>query len=126
MNTYLIISSTLIILMMIAHSYLGEKLILRPLQTSKDLPIVRGSQDNTRSTLRFAWHVTSVLGFGIALILFYYAGFDGLSAEQSAVIRIFSVTFFISFLVALVGSKGRHLSWAVFLALSILTWVSAS
>lgn len=56
--------------MVIAHSVVGKILILIPIQKTEGLPAVRGSVRNTRSMPRFAWHVTSVLGIGIACILF--------------------------------------------------------
>jgi len=110
--------------MVIVHSIIGEKLILIPLRKSTDLPVVRGSSKNTKMTLRFTWHVTSVIGAGIACILFYYSQFSELTSEQCVVLRILSVTFFLSFIVSVVGSRAGHPSWIVFLIISILTWMS--
>jgi hypothetical protein len=123
MNYYLLISGVLTIFMGIAHSIIGEALILRPLQKTDGLPAVRGSVRATKSTLRFTWHVTSVFGFGSSIILLYYCSRQEFSADQIFVLRILSLTNFVSFLVAIIGSGGRHLSWLVFIFVSVLTWL---
>ena len=124
MNYYLLVSAILMAIMGIAHSVVGEIKILQPLESSKDLPAVRGSTRHTRLTLRFTWHITTVLGFGIAAILFLYSQAMVLQAQQVVVVQIFSITFFISFLVSLIGSRARHPSWIVFLIASVLTWLA--
>src|SRR5688500_3758159 len=106
-NYYLLISAILTIVTCIAHSVIGEILILRPLQKAKGLPAVRGNVRTTKLTLRFTWHVTSVLGFGIAIILFYYCRLTAFGTEQLFVLRTISLTFFISFLVSIIGSRAR-------------------
>ena len=112
--------------MVIAHSVLGELWILIPLQKTEGLPAVRGSKRFTKSTLRFAWHVTTVLGLGVACIFFYYAQFTEFTSDQISVLRILSVTFFVSFIVSIVGARARHPSWIVMLIVSILTWLSTN
>ena len=126
MNVYLIISGILTALMAIVHSVVGEILILIPLQKAEGLPAVRGSVRTTRSTLRFTWHVTSVFGIGIAFIFFYYSRFTEFNSEQIYILRTLSLTFLASFVVAIVGSRARHPSWAVFIFVSILTWLSTN
>ena len=84
-----------------------------------------GSTRVAKETLRFAWHVTSVLGIGIAVILFYYASIPKLAPDQIYVLRVLSLTCQASFVVAIVGSRARHPSWIVFLLVSILIWLGA-
>ncbi len=112
------------VVLALAHSIVGERLILIPLARVADLPPVGGSVRQTRRTLRFAWHVTSVLGLGLAAILLRYAQLAELDGEQILLVRILSLTFAASFVVALVGSKARHPSWVVFLLVAILTWLA--
>ena len=126
MNTYLVASGILTILMAIAHTVAGEMLILIPLQKAEGLPAVRGSIRTTKATLRFTWHVTSVFGIGIAFIFFYYSGLTEFNPEQIYILRILSLTFLVSFVVAIVGSRARHPSWAVFIFVSILTWLNTN
>lgn len=126
MNTYLVVSGVLTAVLAIAHSIVGELRILIPLEKVADLPAVGGSVRQTRRTLRFAWHVTSVFGLGFAAILLRYAQFGEFDTEQVRLLRILSATFAASFLVAIVGSRGKHPAWIVFLIVAGLTWASTS
>ena len=125
MNVYLLIAAILTVLTAGVHSVVGEKLIISPLMKSRDLPTISGSVWIVRKTLRFAWHLTTVLGIGIAAILFYYAGIETLGPEQVVIVKILSATFFASFLVSLIGARGRHPSWVAFLLAAGLTWLGA-
>ena len=78
-----------------------------------------------RRTLRFAWHVTSVLGFGVAAVLVHCARLTPLDADSARVVRIIALTCAASFVVALVGSRARHPSWVVFLIVAILSWLGS-
>jgi hypothetical protein len=126
LNTYLVISGILTVLLSIAHTIIGEILILIPMQKSEGIPAVRGSVATTKRTLRFTWHITSVLGIGIAFLLFHYAKFAALTPDHVYVLRILSLTFLVSFVVSIVGSKARHPSWVVFLIVSILIWLGTN
>lgn len=125
MNAYLLTASLLIVATAVVHSVLGELWIIGKLDP-RGLPALRGSRAATRRTLRFTWHVTSVLGLGIAAVVLYLASVERLTAEQTAVLRVISVTLFASFLVAIVGSRGRHPSWLVFLIVAGLVWRGAA
>lgn len=121
MNAALLLAIALLIVLGVAHSYLGERYILVRLFRRTDLPHLRGSDTFTRQTLRFAWHITSVAWFGIATLLFLLARSDGPlpTADIGAVV---AVTALISSIVALVGARGRHASWIVFLIIAGLVW----
>jgi hypothetical protein len=95
-----------------AHSYLGERYILMRLFRRDDLPKLLGGTEFTKGTLRFAWHLTSVAWIGLAAALL----------APSRVAEVVALTFGISGLVALAGSRGRHLSWIVFFAIAALAW----
>ncbi len=116
------IGSILLLIIGVAHSYLGERYILIRLFRRKDLPKLFGSDEFTKNTLRFAWHLTTVAWWGFAAILFHLAQ----SGEGSGSVgKIIGVTFLIHFVIALLSSKGKHLSWVVFLAIG-LTAIYAS
>ena len=123
MNGYLVTASMLTVLMALVHSVVGEILILIPLHKREGRSGGRGL--TTRAVLRFTWHILSVLGLGMAVILWHYSRFAALTADQIAVLRILALTFLVSFGIALAGSRARHPSWAVFLAVAGLTWLSA-
>lgn len=100
----------LIIMIGCAHSYLGERYILTRL-FHRPLPRLFGSDDFTRKTLRFAWHITTVawLGFGAILLLVHRGDLSKVS-----ILGVIGITFGISAAIALVASRGRHLSWVFF------------
>jgi len=100
----------------IAHSYLGERHLLMRLLRSEQLPRVFGRPEFAARTLRFAWHVTSVAWFGFAAILFLLARPP---VSSGAIGIVIGSTFLVHFAVALAGSRGKHLSWPVFLAIGL-------
>lgn len=119
MSALLPIAAILAILLGLAHSYLGERYILIRLFRRSDLPRLFGSDWFTRRTLRFAWHLTTVTFWGFAAILLLAGSPSGPDFRQHALIAV-AATFFISGVLALVASRGRHLSWVVFLAIGVL------
>jgi hypothetical protein len=115
----LLIASALLVAIAAAHSYLGERYILIRLFRREDLPRLRGSDSFTKKTLRFAWHITSVAWLGFAAILVVLARH---SMPASPVARVVGATFLVSAAVSGFGSRGRHYSWIVFLAIGLLAW----
>lgn len=116
------IASILLLIIGVAHSYLGERYILIRLFRREDLPKLFGGDEFTKSTLRFAWHLTTVAWWGFAAILFHLAQSGGATGSVG---NIIGVTFLIHFAIALLGSKGKHLSWVFFLVIG-LTAIYAS
>ena len=108
----------------IAHSVLGEKLVLGPLFERGEVPKLLGSTTFARNTLRFTWHVTTVLLVGIGAVVLVLARLP-VEHQSVTVLRILSVTFGVSTLVSLVGARGKHFSWWVFLVISVLLWFGA-
>jgi len=112
----------LIICIGVIHSYLGEKYILMRL-FRQPLPKLFGDDSFTRQTLRFVWHLLTVAWFGFAaLIILVHTGNVSNPNLLNAVGTMFAVTA----ITALVASRGRHLSWIVFGAISVLCYVAAS
>ncbi len=123
MNPLLGTAATLAILTAGAHSYLGERYLLIRLFRRTDLPKLLGGTEFTKRTLRFAWHLTSIAWLGFAALLVSLGrGGGGTLAELSWVV---CGTFVVSSLVALIGSRGRHLSWVVFLGIAVLVWLGS-
>jgi hypothetical protein len=117
----LLIAAALLVAIAAAHSYLGERYILIRLFRRENLPKLRGSDSFTKKTLRFAWHITSIAWLGFAAILVVLAQRSG---DTSHVARIVGATFLVSAAVSGLGSKGRHYSWIVFLAIGLLAWLT--
>ena len=116
----LLLAATLVVLVGLAHSYLGEKFILMRL-FRQPLPRLFGDDWFTRQTLRFAWHLTTVAWFGFAAILVLMAHPP---VTIGALGTVVGVTFMIHFLIALLGTRGRHLSWILFLVIGICAFYS--
>ena len=113
MKLALYISALLLVAVGFAHSYLGERYLLRRLFRRDNLPELFGGTEFTTRTLRFAWHVTTVAWLGFAAVLVLLADPP---ASSGAIGLVIGLTFLIHGAVALFGSRGRHLSWLVFLA----------
>ena len=112
------IAAALLVAVGLAHSYLGERYILRRL-LRRDLPTLFGDDVFTKRTLRFAWHVTTIAWWGLAGLLVWGLG------DAEASLRWIAATCLATGIVALIGSRGRHLSWVVFFAIAGLVWWAA-
>jgi hypothetical protein len=123
MRSALYLAAALIVLVSLAHSYLGERYLLVRLFRKSELPKLFGGTEFTKQTLRFAWHVTSVAWLGLAGVLLVIARGPGRERE---VLRVVAATFVAHFAISLAGSRGKHLSWVAFLAIGILGAYAAS
>lgn len=125
MNIHFAAAAVLLLAIGAAHSWLGEKYILIPLFRSATLPRLFGGQEFTRRTLRFAWHLTTVAWWGTAALLLVMSRAQpgGSLVSLSTVI---AVTLLACAVTSFVGSRGRHLSWVVFLAAALLVWAGAA
>ena len=121
MNFYFVVAAFLTLAIGLAHSWLGERYILMRLFRRQNIPHLFGSDTFTKRTLRFAWHLTTVAWFGAAALLLILASYP-LDASARMLSRVIAATFLVSAVVALVGSRGRHLSWVVFLLIAGLVW----
>lgn len=101
-------AAALVAFLGIAHSLLGERYILVRL-FKRDLPKVLGNTEFTRRTLRFAWHLTTVLALGIAALLVQLAG----GAPPRSLVHTAGWTLVLAGLLPLIHTRGVHLSWIV-------------
>lgn len=105
----------------LVHSYLGEKYILTRL-FRQPLPKLFGSDHFTRQTLRFVWHVLTIAWFGFAaVVLLLYLG----EPTRSGLLNVVGATFAVTGIIALLASRGKHLSWVVFGTIAILCFMDA-
>jgi hypothetical protein len=121
-STLLLIAAVLTFAVGIAHSVLGEKLLLIRLFRRSDLPTLAGSATFAARTLRFAWHITTVAwwGFGAMLVL---ASRDALTPENSLI--AVAVTMLVTAAMILFASRGKHLAWPVFAAIAAVAFWAA-
>lgn len=96
----------------VVHSVLGERYILIRLFRRNNLPKLFGGTEFTIQTLRFAWHITTIAWWGFAA-LFVLLAENSFSFQNLSI--VLAATFLVTSAIALVASRGRHLSWPVFL-----------
>lgn len=118
----LYIAALLMIAVGIAHSYLGERYILIRLFRRSDLPKLFGGTEFTIRTLRFAWHITSIAWLGFAAILVLLAH-PPITIHSVSI--VLAVTLLSTAVAILVGSRGKHLAWPVFLIAGIIALYAA-
>ena len=118
MSLAAIVGATLAFGVGAAHSYLGERYILIRLFRRPDLPQLFGSDVFTRRTLRFTWHLTTLAWWGLGVLLLLLAQDASTAALGAAIAGTFAATA----LLTLLGSRGRHLAWPVFLGIAAAAW----
>ena len=118
----LLAAAVLILLTGCAHSYLGERYILIRLFQLGSLPRLFGGTEFTEGTLRFAWHITTVAWWALAWLLFL-AHQQALSTSN--VLHVIAGAAVASAALPLFFTRGRHLSWVVFLLVAALVFFAA-
>jgi len=106
----LLLAAVLCILLGLAHSVLGERFILTRLFRRENLPRLFGGTEFTTQTLRFAWHLTTVLWWGFAALLWRM---DSAAFSRSYVLLVIGCTSIAAGFLPLIHTRGRHLSWVV-------------
>ena len=125
MNACLITGAILAVLISFAHSYLGERFILTRLLRQTTFPHLFGSDQFTRQTLRFAWHLSSIAWLGLGAVMLSFTIADPVQVREIALQSI-TVTFALHALITGYATRGRHLGWIVFLAIALVTWLGLS
>ncbi|MBP3983849.1 hypothetical protein J5837_05350 [Pseudoxanthomonas helianthi] len=116
-------AALLIFLLGLAHSVLGERFILVRLFRRDNLPKLFGGTEFTARTLRFAWHITTVAWWGIAVLLWTAASGN---PTRTSVLTVLGYTLVLSGILPLALTRGRHLSWLVlFLSGGLVLWCAA-
>lgn len=110
----LVAAATLMILLGLAHSVLGERYLLIRLFRRPDLPKLFGGTAFTTRTLRFAWHLTTVIAWGLAAVVLQVG--DLPDADGRRIALILAITLVVSGLLPLIITRGCHLSWLVLFA----------
>ena len=119
----LYVAAAIIFLLGVAHSLMGERYILSRLFRRCELPPVLGGPQFTQGTLRFTWHLTSLMAFAFAVVLVQLAQ-DNARPDMAATI---GWTMMLAGLLPVYFTRGRHLSWIGFFAAggACLWWSAA-
>jgi len=122
MNTdwFLLASGSLILGLGLFHSVLGEKYLVRRLLRRDNIPHLFGDDSFTKLTIRYAWHLLTILALGCGAILLYLA-VD--ANPHKPVAAILAVTFVAAGLWGIVSTRARHLSWIVLIVAGLLAGV---
>ena len=118
----LLTAATLIFLLGLAHSVLGERYLLIRLFRRQDLPKLFGGTAFTTRTLRFAWHLTTVIAWGLAAVVLQLGKLP--EAAGRSIGMTLAITLLLSSLLPLLFTRGRHLAWVVLFAAGalVLAW----
>jgi hypothetical protein len=119
----LLSAAGLTVLLGAGHSYLGERALIGPLLRMDGLPRILGDVGHTRTILRFAWHLTSLLWWGLAAILAYMHFVP--AATSRPFLWMIVVVFAISGAVVLPATRGAHKSWVYFFAIAAMAGYAA-
>jgi hypothetical protein len=107
----LVASAVLIAGLGLFHSVMGERYIVRRVMR-REQPKLFGSDEFTKRTMRFAWHVTTLFAWAIAAVLI-------LDPNREILLTV-AGTMVLAAILTIVVSHGRHLSWLVELAVAAL------
>jgi hypothetical protein len=123
-DPYLKTAAALAFAVGLLHSWLGERYILIRLFRRRNLPQLFGGDVFTKRTLRFAWHLTTLAWWGFAVLLLGASARAPLSAPDRGMAAVIGGTFLVSGVYAFVATRGRHLSWVIFLGIALATWLA--
>mgnify|MGYP003660472062 CR=1 FL=1 len=118
----LYLAAVLIALLGLVHSVLGERYILVRLFRREGLPKLFGSTAFTTQTLRFAWHLTTVVWWGLAALIVVAAR---RALQPADVLHAIAWIALVSGFFPLVFTRGKHLAWVVFFAVAALLFLGA-
>lgn len=118
----LYLAAGLIFLLGLAHTVLGERYILARLFKREGLPKLFGSTAFTTRTLRFAWHLTTVVWWGLAALIVLSAR---RALQPADVLHAIAWIALVSGVFPLVFTRGKHLAWVVFFAVAALLYFGA-
>lgn len=105
----------------LGHSLIGEYFLIGPLcRHPERLPRLLGQPQFAAQTLRMAWHLTTLLGLLLAVLIWQLP--IGPEATHHQVQPLMALTFGLCALWAAATTRGRHLAWVV---LGGIAWLLA-
>jgi hypothetical protein len=123
-NILLLFAASVLVIMGVVHSYLGERFVFRRLFRLENLPLLRNDRRYTENVLRYAWHLTSVTWWAFAaclVILWAMANNPGPTIAKCAALLCF-----ISGATIVATAGVRHPAWSLFLLAGVLAWLGSS
>ncbi len=119
MQTSLAIVGCLTLLLFLAHSVFGERMVLRRLMgwDGRGADGGRVLSDRQRRVLWASWHLVTVFGLGFAALLAMASRSGSFAGAQA----ILAVTFLTAALYWLWATRARHPAWIVLILIGVLT-----
>jgi hypothetical protein len=122
MNVFLLIAAAVLFSIGIMHSVVaegtGERRLVRRITQLTLFDSSDAKDLLARRIVRLAWHLTSLIWCGCAVVLAYIA-FVETSESIIAIVRILSVVFLLHSALSLAIVRGKHASW---LGFQIFSW----
>lgn len=118
MNRCFLAAAVLLLVIGLVHSLLGERLIFRRMRAGGLIPTQGGPvlrQAHVR-ILWASWHIVTVLGWGLAAMLFWLADASAAPLAASPLVQALALALLLSAALVLVGTRGRHPGWLGLLA----------
>lgn len=113
MNAYFVVAAILLFFIGLAHSLLGERLIFNRMRMGGLVP-VDGCRVLHEAHVRIvwaSWHIVSLLGWSVAVVLWWLADADNAGLAQSVPGMAIAAALVGSAALVLVGTRGRHPGW---------------
>lgn len=125
MNIYVTLAGILCVLLGLVHSFLGEYLIFKDKRESGNIVPTKTNSAFKERHLRIlwaTWHLCSFFGWCVAAFLIKIGlDQDTLDAEFVAfAVFTTSILMFLSSVLVLVGTKGKHPGWMILLIIGVL------
>lgn len=121
MDPYLVCATVLAALVGVIHSLLGEVLIFRRVPSIRE-----GASRHRRpfDILWATWHIASVMGWALAVVLWKLAAMHDPSPLRDFLLLVIAITYAVSGLLVLIGTRARHPGWAGLFGVAVLVWLA--
>ena len=126
MPSIFLIAGLIAALTVVAHSFLGERLIFCHLRSGGLIPTLAAPPLRERHIriLWATWHLGSVFGWAFAGILLR------LAFPPAPLLSVVTAAIVFAHLggsaLVLIATRGRHPGWIALVAVAVLTWVAAN
>ncbi|MBI9075957.1 MAG: hypothetical protein JEZ02_11130 [Desulfatibacillum sp.] len=118
MSPLLMTAAILLVAIGLAHSVLGERFLIAPLLADRNMKIFNKAP-LAKNILRFAWHITTVAWWGMAVAVW---DLSGKTAVNSLTVYGFVAAFVVTGVMILAWTRGKHVAWIVFFAIAGCLW----
>ena len=124
----MLIAGLLLLFIGAIHSVGGEVLIFRHLRTRGLVPTITSEPLKERHIriLWATWHIVTVFGWAFGFVLLRLSRPTDEQTIRTLVENTAVIACFVSSLLVLIGTKGRHPGWLGLLGVAALTWVASA